>query len=161
MAQTFAASVRDWANRSKEAMDDVLRSSVEDVLAVASASQESARTRGGPAQQGLLPFDTGFLRNSVASDLNGSGEFATVEPPKEGGSGADGRDQVVLQIAEMGAGDYLHIAWTAAYARRINSGFSGEDSMGRTYNQPGVHFVERAAENWPEIVAQNAEYLKP
>ena len=150
MARTFAASIRDFADRTKEAMDDVLRSSVEDVMGVASASQESYKTRSGPAQQGLVPADTDHLRSTIAADLNGSGEFAI-----------DAETDYALTIAGMGAGDYLHIAWTAAYARRINSGFTGTDSAGRTYNQPGVHFVERAADNWSEIVAQNAEYLKP
>lgn len=150
MAKTFAASVRDWADRTKAAQDDVLRSSVEDVMALASASQESYRTRSGPAQQGLIPVDTGHLRNTVASELNGGGAFAT-----------DQKNDVTLTINQMSAGDYLHVAWTAEYARRINSGFVGTDSAGRTYNQPGVHFVERAADNWDEIVRQNAEFLKP
>lgn len=150
MAKTFAASVQDFAARTKEAMDDVLRSSVEDVIAVASATQESARTRSGPAQQGLIPRDTGHLVNTLAADVNGDGVFST-----------DAKTEVSLQIQEMGAGDYLHVAWTAAYAHRINSGFVGTDSLGRQYEQGGVHFVERAADNWPDIVRQNAEFLKP
>ena len=150
MAKTFAASVRDWANRTKAAQDDVLRSSVEDVMALASATQESWRTRTGPAQQGLIPVDTGHLRNTIASELNGGGEFAI-----------DAKNDVSLTINAMEAGDVLHVAWTAEYARRINSGFSGTDSAGRAYNQPGVHFVERAADSWPDIVRENAEFLKP
>lgn len=162
MTKTFAASIRDWANRTKENMDDVLRSSVEDVVNdIKSKTQESYRTRTGPAQPGLLPVDESFLRNSVASDLNGSGEFPTVEPPEGGGGGADGNAAVILQIQDMSAGDVLHVAWTAEYAHRINSGFSGTDSAGRTYNQPGVHFIERAADSWPDIVRENAEFLKP
>lgn len=150
MSKTFAASVKDWADRTKAAQDDVLRSSVEDVMALASASQDSYKTRTGPAQQGLIPVDTGHLRNTIASELNGAGEFAI-----------DAENNVALTINDMQAGDYLHIAWTAAYAHRINSGFSGTDSAGRTYNQPGVHWVERAADGWGEIVRTNAEYLKP
>ena len=150
MAQTFAASIRDFADRTKEAMEDVLRSSVEDVMAVASASQESAKTRSGPAQQGLVPVDTGYLRATIAADLNGSGDFPL-----------DARTEYALTIQEMKAGDYLRIAWTAPYAQRINSGFVGMDSLGREYNQTGVHWVERAAGDWSEIVRQNAEYLKP
>lgn len=150
MAKTFAASIRDFASRTKEAMDDVLRSSVEDVMALASATQESYKTREGPAIQGFVPVNTGHLRNTLAADVNGDGQF-----------GVDTETDVSLQISEMGAGDYLHVAWTAAYAHRINSGFVGTDSLGRTYEQGGVHFVERAADGWEDIVQANAEFLKP
>lgn len=32
--------------------------------------------------------------------------------------------------------------WTVPYANRINYGFTGYDSIGRYYNQKGVHFIE-------------------
>lgn len=135
MAQTFSASVKDWAQRTKAAQEAVMRSSIEDVIDVASA---------------MVPVDTGHLKNTLASDLNGAGEFAI-----------DAQSGVAVTIENMVPGDTLHIAWTAAYAQRINSGFVGEDRLGRTYEQAGVHFVERAAANWPEIVDANAEHLKP
>ena len=149
MAKSFSASVRDWGNRTKQAQEAILHSSLEDVMAVASVTQESAKTRNGPAQQGAIPRDTGHLVNTVAADLNGSGSFGT-----------DDKNDVTLLINDMKAGDKMHIAWTAAYAHRINSGFVGTDSLGRTFEQGGVHWVETAAEKWDAIVQANAEFLK-
>ncbi len=149
MGKSFSASIRGFADRTKQAQVDILRSSLEDVMAVASVTQASAKTRAGPAEQGAIPRDTGHLVNTVASDVNGSGQFAI-----------DADNDVTLSINAMEAGDKLHIAWTAAYAHRINSGFTGTDSKGRTYNQPGVHWVENAAEKWSAIVDANAEFLK-
>lgn len=148
--QTFSASVRDWADRTKEAQKAVMASSIEDVVAMASVTQESARTRAGAAAKGAFPRDTGHLVNTVASSLNGSGDF-----------GIDEKNDVAVVIDQMEPGDKLHVAWTAAYAQRINSGFTGTDSLGRTYNQGGVHAVETAAANWSDIVDANAEFLKP
>lgn len=150
MGKTFSASIRDWGNRTKEDMEAVLQSSLEDIIAVASVTQLSvARGRVGPAAQGAIPRDTSHLVNTVAADLNGSGSFGT-----------DAASDVNLLINGMKAGDKMHIAWTAAYAQRINSGFVGTDSLGRTYNQTGVHWVETAAEKWDDIVQANAEFLK-
>lgn len=151
MAGTFSASVAAWAEKSEAAMTDILRSSVEDLVNLASQPGLGvAHGRIGPPTQGFVPVDTGHLRNTVASDVNGSGLF-----------GMDAENAVTLTIEQMGAGDYMHIAWTSAYAQRINSGFVGTDSLGRAYEQQGAHFVERAAENWSEIVDANAAHLKP
>lgn len=49
-------------------------------------------------------------------------------------------------------GETLYIGFQANYARRMNYGFVGEDSLGRTYNQSGFGFVEKAAARWPFIV---------
>ena len=35
---------------------------------------------------------------------------------------------------------------------RLNYGFTGTDSLGRTYNQAGRLFVERNAGRWQEFV---------
>lgn len=146
---SFSATVKGFAEKSKAAQEAVLQSSMEDVVARASASQESARTRVGAAMPGYFPKDTGHLIATVAADINGSGSFAV-----------DTETDVSLQINEFGAGDKMHVAWTAAYAHRINSGFVGTDSLGRTYEQGGVHAVEATAADWQEIVDANVEFLK-
>lgn len=135
MTERFTAQVDDWVRRSKEALTDVMRSSIEDAVSLASS---------------MVPVDTSHLKSTIASDLNGPGEFEI-----------DSVSPVALSIERMVPGDTLHVAWTAAYAQRINSGFVGADSLGRNYEQSGVHFVERAAANWQEIVRANAEFLKP
>jgi len=75
-----------------------------------------------------MPVVTGELRDSLVVDAGGTlliGAEAYRElislPPFEGN---------------------IRWGWTAPYADRINYGFTGTDSLGRYYNQAGVHFIE-------------------
>jgi hypothetical protein len=54
----------------------------------------------------------------------------------------------------------VYIGWQAAYSRRLNYGFAGEDSLGRTYNQSGYGFAEAAAAKWPQIVQEQAMKMR-
>lgn len=54
----------------------------------------------------------------------------------------------------------LVIVNDAVYARRVNSGFVGKDSLGREYHQRGRHMVEQVIAETPQIVAQVVEDLK-
>lgn len=137
--KTFAASVADWAARTKAAQLQVMRDSVADVIEDANLPK---------AQGGRMPVDTGNLRNTIASGLNGD-----LGPPTSAA--------IELTIAQMEVGDVAQFAWTAEYAMRQELGFIGEDALGRTYNQEGNHFVGTAAAKWPAIVAANAEKNKP
>jgi hypothetical protein len=137
--KSFAASVADWANRTKAAQLSVMRDSVADVIEDAGLPK---------AQGGRMPVDTGNLRNTVASGLNG--EF-----------GPDDSSNIELTINEMEPGDVARFAWTAEYAMRMELGFVGTDALGRTYEQDGNHFVGGAAAKWEQIVAVNAEKHKP
>jgi hypothetical protein len=38
------------------------------------------------------------------------------------------------------------------YAKRLEYGFVGTDSLGRYYNQPGRFFVTDTCKRWPQIV---------
>lgn len=137
--KTFAASVADWAAKTKAAQLQVMRDSVADVIEDAGLPK---------AQGGRMPVDTGNLRNTIASGLNGD-------------LGLPNSASVELTIAQMEAGDVARFAWTAEYAMRQELGFVGEDALGRTYNQEGSHFVGGAAAKWPAIVAANVEKNKP
>jgi hypothetical protein len=46
------------------------------------------------------------------------------------------------------------------YARRLNYGFTGTDSLGRQYNQRGYFFVDLAAQRWQQIVTANVNRLR-
>lgn len=137
---SFSASVADFVKRAKEAQDAIYRDSVQDVIADAQLDRGNG---------GRMPVDTGYLRNTMASDLNGAGMFAT-----------DQKNEISLTLVEMGAGDIAHFAWTADYAMRQELGFVGDDSLGRTYEQGGNYFVTGAAARWAEFVAINAEKHK-
>ena len=73
--------------------------------------------------------------------IDQSGEVRFDTPPDIG-----------LIIATLPPGSPVYIGAQAIYMPRLNYGFTGTDSLGRTYNQSGKMFVERNAERWQEFV---------
>lgn len=134
MTGRFGAEIKAYVDKTKAGMRDVMRESIQDVLDIAQTPV---------AKGGRMPVDTGNLRNSLVSGLNGS-------------FGASGADGYVLTLAGMELGDEARFGWTAPYALRMELGFTGMDSLGRKYQQGGRHFVGTAAAQWPSIVARNA-----
>lgn len=129
---TFA-QLPKWVLKVRKRMDAVVQDATQTVVGIA----QTPKGKGG-----RLPVDTGFLRGSLQSTLNGSTTL-------------DGGESYILTAGDMVAGDFATFGWHADYARRINSGFTGPDSMGRTYNQQGAHFVEGATDQWQAIVRES------
>lgn len=117
--RTFSASVGRFKTLTQDKIRDVMRESIQDVM-------DDAQTP--VAKGGRMPVDTGFLRNSVASGLNGA-----FGPPDSG--------MVALTIAQMDLGDTSQFAWTAVYAM---------------IQEDRNHFVAVAAARFPDFVAANA-----
>lgn len=138
MAKSFTAQVSDWVNRSEEKMRTIMQASVQDVMSAAQEPGVSLARGAATVTQGAVPVDTGFLRNSLISGLNGA-------------FGPESPDSYILTIAGMDLGDTARFAWTAPYAAAIEYGHG-------TY--PGAHFVGLNAARWEEIVAANAQRLK-
>jgi hypothetical protein len=57
-----------------------------------------------------------------------------------------------LTIATLGIGDTYWLGAQAAYVPRLNYGFTGTDSAGRTFNQQGKGWIEKHAALWPSYV---------
>jgi hypothetical protein len=129
MIKSFTAQLKDFADKSERRMLAVARESVQDVM-------QDAQTP--VAQGGRMRVKTGFLRNSVASGLNGS-------------FGPPGGDSYLLAISGMQLGDVVRFAWTAFYALPRELGSRG---------QSGDHFVGVAAAKWPQFVEANAARLR-
>jgi hypothetical protein len=110
------------------------------VVEAAQTPQVGVSRSGGTFIEGRIPVVSSDLINSLTSGLNGGG-------------GAMGSTSYVAVLAGMDIGDTLTFAWTMPYARRIELGFVGTDSAGRTYNQPGRFFVSRNAERFSDFVA--------
>lgn len=127
-----------WARATKARMDAVVRGSAQEVARIAQTPE---------AKGGRMVVDTGFLRNSFQSSLNGS-------------TALTGPESYVMVAARMEAGDVAEFGWSAVYGRRVNYGFVGTDSKGRTYNQQGKHFLEGATMQWPSIVAAEVAKAK-
>ena len=136
--KVLMANMGDWVNSCKLRQEAVMKKSMERV------GHESNKTR---VKGGRMPVVTGTLRRSFTSELNG----------QEIGGKQDPAVTLTTTLASTEVGDVVRFKWSTNYARRVNSGFVGEDSLGRTYNQKGHHFVEYGTDQWDKIVAEEAE----
>jgi hypothetical protein len=130
MARYTFAQLDQWTKKTEKRIDAVLKDATQSVIAVAQQTK---------AKGGRMPVDTGNLRNSLQSSV-------------AGGAMGEGASSYILVAAGMKGGDLATFTWTAEYARRVNNGFTGADSLGRNYSQVGAHFVEGAVDQWPAIV---------
>ena len=101
------------------------------------------------------PFDLGILRGNWQPSIG--------QPNLEGGSpDAGGRAiaDIALKVLDLKPGETFYMVNNTAYARRLEHGFVGEDSLGRKYNQTGRHYVGNNVKRWALIVEQEAARLK-
>ena len=142
MASNFASTVGAWAAQSEARIAAVHRRAVELL------GEEMAKTK---PQGGRVPFLTGNLARSILASTEGM-------PSTKGGDFPG--SNVGLVASGLQPGQAVWIGYQANYARRMNYGFVGEDSTGRSYNQAGNHFVEGAISMWEDLVKQAAEELQ-
>lgn len=100
--------------------------------------------------QSNVPYRDGFLRASLVVLVN-------KDPPRANRSEEQGMGQYTdaymqLQIAGAKAGDRIVAAYTMEYARRLEYGFNGVDSLGRQYNQAPIGWTRLAAAQWRACV---------
>ena len=100
-------------------------------------------TAGGTLIEGRFPVVSSDLIRSLVVELNGS----------QAGVG-EGAQTVALANYELGA--VIRFVWTSEYALRIELGFSGTDSLGRTYQQPGWLMVTKNVPRWEALVSKHA-----
>ena len=104
------------------------------------ATQEIVRTMQTPkAKGGLMPVDTGFLKNSIVTSVNGGALHGTPGADADGGSA----DSWELVVAGFNAGDVLTVGYTAHYARYQEYGTSAF---------AGNFFMLNAVNRWPAAV---------
>lgn len=139
---SFSKAVGEWASQTQQRLSAVHRRSV--VL----LAEEMITTK---AQGGRLPFDTGNLARS---------QLASTEAMPKTAAGPFPGSNVGAVAATLQPEQAVWIGYQAAYARRMNYGFVGADSLGRNYNQAGNHFVEGAIAKWPQIVSQAVAQIK-
>lgn len=144
MAQGFKATVDAWVAETKGRVLAVRNECAQRVIEI----MQTPVSRGG-----ALPVDTGFLRASLKA-VAGDPHFALTMAPDAGGVFTWDGGEVALVIAGAAITDTISAVYTANYARRLEYGFIGQDSLGRTYNQAGRRFVALAAQQWPRIVSE-------
>lgn len=147
---SFSAQVEAWVAESKTLMTAVMRESAQRVI-----SDMQTPDKAG----GRMKVVTGFLRASLQASI-GTPANAMTQRPIKGQIYEFAAGEVALVIAGAELGDTIYATYGAAYARRLEYGFVGQDSLGRTYNQVGKAFVRSAAQKWGQIVAQVSTELK-
>tara|TARA_Y100000296_G_C5150888_1_gene246350 strand:- start:774 stop:1169 length:396 start_codon:yes stop_codon:yes gene_type:complete len=130
VAGRFTADLSRFRDKTKAKVTAVVKQSAQEVFAIAQKPI---------AQGGRMPVDTGFLRNSLQSSLNGSTYLK-------------GPDSYTLAIAGMEAGDRMFGGWTADYAIHQEYG---------TSRMPGRFYMRGAAQQWQAVVAKNAAEVFP
>lgn len=114
------------------------------------------------ALRDATPVDTGNLRNSLIASVNGPAA-ATVTGPGNNPSDASfrsGAEQSIGNIMNAKLGDKISYVYLATYARRLNYGFVGFDSLGRFYNQAGRFWIERVGSQYRSIARRVATALR-
>ena len=140
----FHDLIDSWTKETEQRMTAVWRQSIDDLA----DTMNKTRANGG-----RLPHLTGNLMRSLLA--------STSAMPSTGGPDAkySGQD-VGLVTAGLQLDQTVWLGYQAIYARRLNYGFVGQDSLGRTYNQAGAHFVEGAIAEWPNIVRMAVSKIK-
>lgn len=128
----FSVSVSQWVERAKGNMDAAFRGIAE--RAVARVKE-------------LTPVKTGYLRSNWSAVLRPDAI------PQPGAS--------IDLISAAKAGDVIYIVNPVSYARRIEYGFKGTDSLGRRYNQEGRGMVQQTVTELPQIARSVVAELRP
>jgi hypothetical protein len=139
--KSFVAQLDDIIDLTLDDMEWVMRQSISDVMEGAQQTQPGFGQGATSFEVGKIPVDKRKLANSLTVD---------------GAKGADVR--VAIEVLEIG--ETMRFAWTEPHARRVNSGFTGTDSLGRTYNVPGRFFVDKNAAKFPEFVRKRAAEVR-
>lgn len=145
MAKSFSATVSEWARQTEARMTAVFRSSAQAMRDEVSTTVDEG---------GRLPVKTGNLRRSLLMST------AAMPTTKPGQTWSSEQPDFEMVIGSAELGDKIYLGFQAAYARRLEYGFQGQDALGRTYHQEGRGFVAAAAQRWPQIVAEQAAVIQ-
>lgn len=140
---TFGADLKALVDLAKEDLRYVTMMSIQDVL-------EGAQTTQRGITQGAESFEVGKIPVGLTSDLVNS---LSVE-------GSTGPDAYITAITGMALGDVLTFEWTAPYAARIEFGFTGTDSLGRSYDLAGRFFIGANAAKFEQFVQARAAEVR-
>jgi hypothetical protein len=123
----FSVDVARWVDKAKKRAEEAFQ-----------ATAEAAVNR----VKDLTPVRTGYLRANWTAIRDGDAEPTpgTVPDP-------------MTAIDQAPLGSTLVVLNPVVYARRVEYGFVGEDSLGRHYNQPGRHMTQQTVAEMPSIAA--------
>lgn len=150
MSANFADQVKAFTDKVKLRNEAIFKTSAARVLEQASITEGNG---------GKMPVMDGFLVNSSMASLEGvpSGQS---EPEKDKTYSAPVNEDPALTFLKMKVGDTVTVGWSAAYAMRMEYGYSGKDSLGRTYDFQGKGFLRAEVQKWDATVAAVTEEIK-
>lgn len=151
MAEGATAVVEAWVHETEGLLEALVKQAVQELT----IEMQTTHFNGG-----LNRIDQGWHIASFQIVLNGEPQLPTRKAP-DGEAPAWNGAEIALQIAGMELGDTITGSYGMAYSMRLEYGFTGQDSLGRTYNQPAYAFVRTAAQNWASIVARLQNEVRP
>lgn len=106
---SFADQLKRFEDKSKGKMETMFHEVASEIVSDVSQPQPGIQVTGGDFQVGKIPVVTGYLRESLVTQV-------------EGGSSAQGPSNAdaVIRSAEMG--DTIRVRWTAGFARHLEEG---------------------------------------
>lgn len=138
----FIQAVNKWTRETEERATDAYREGVKDFY-----DELYANT----------PVDTGNLRNSLRATKTGMIEQQFPSGP---GYNASSQASAYQVIDSLELGEKVTLGYAATYARRLNYGFVGYDSLGRLYNQAGRFWIEAVGSRYRAIMRAAATRLR-
>ena len=133
---TFTADVDRWVQKTKRNLSTIVTEGIEEI-----ARETFEKT----------PKVTGRLAGSWVVSLN---------TPLRGQTGRFAQRVSSLQITGYSAGDTIYFGNTEPQARRIEYGFVGSDSLGRSYNQRGRFMLTTTLANANNIFERVARRVR-
>lgn len=121
----FSVEVEQWINQALSKSEAIFRG-------IGAASLARVKE--------LTPVKTGYLRANFSLVIS-------LDLMPTTGAAVDMSSQAKL-------GDTLYIVNPVTYARRVEYGFHGKDSLGRTYHQIGRGMVTQTIAEMPQIAAR-------
>lgn len=142
MSREFSAKVDAWTKKTKGALENVFKQSVQDVI----IDMQTTDDRGGN-----LPLDLGFLRSSLRVTLNVPASGLQKRERDEGDYKWAEETAFSLTILGAGVEDSIYAVYLADYAQH--------QEYGTKYMQ-GKHFRDLAVQKWQQFVSANIDKAK-
>ena len=143
----FLSSVNKWTLDTRERSTQAYRNGALDFYDALAAE---------------TPVKTGNLRNSLVAHLNSDGDMAMVTGPgntSDDSTYRGGAEKSISNIMQAELGDRISYVYHATYARRLEYGFFGADSLGRVYSQAGRFWIARVGSRYRSIMRAAASRL--
>lgn len=133
----FKAQVYAHADMTAAALTRAIVNALQDLMEIIQTSAPGV-TAGGTLIEGRFPVVSSDLIRSLVTELDGARTGA-------------GETSYAVGLANFELGQFIRFSWTMAYALRIELGFTGSDSLGRTYQQPGWMMLSKNVPQFPAI----------